>query len=93
MPRFQRSKYSKDLNSELNFRVLDILANSQEAMNIDQIKNEDMILKDITSQKMARVLGNLNDMGLVAKAKSKSTNRMMYKSVGVMRAQGYDLED
>jgi hypothetical protein len=42
---------------------------------------------------MARVLGNLNDMGLVAKAKSKSTNRMMYKSVGVMRAQGYDLED
>ena len=44
-----------------------------------------------TPQKMARILGHLIEMGNVVKAKSKSKNRMVYKSLAVMRDQGYDV--
>lgn len=83
--------YSEKLNQELEFRTLDVLLHSDDAMTIQQIQQQDMILAPHTPQKLARVLGKLIEMGLVKKSKSKSTNRMLYKSVAVMIAQGYDI--
>lgn len=90
---FKTSKFSDSVNQDLEIRTLDILANSQNAMSIQDIQREDIVLAHHTSQKMARILGKLVDMGFVRKNKSKANNRMMYKSVSVMLAQGYEIED
>ena len=60
---------------------------------LDEIKSQDMILQPLTSQKMARLIGNLIEMGLVRKGKSKSLGRMVYKAVAVMISQGYDVNE
>lgn len=90
---YKTSKYSASINQELEFRVLDLLVNSENAMSIQDMQRSDIILAHHTSQKLARVLGKLIDMGFIRKEKSKSTNRMMYKSVSVMIAQGYEIDD
>ena len=64
-----------------------------QSMTIDEIKSQDMILQPLTSQKMARLIGNLIEMGLVRKGKSKSLGRMVYKAVAVMISQGYDVNE
>ena len=90
---YKTSKYSTKVNQELEFRVLEVLLNSEDALSIQQIQQKDMILSSHTSQKLARVLGKLIDFGFVKKSKSKSSNRMMYKAVSVMLAQGYEIND
>ena len=74
-------------------RILGILNESEEAMTIDEIKSRDMILQPLTSQKMARLICNLIDMGFVRRGKSKSLGRMVYKAVAVMVRQGYKEEE
>lgn len=91
--RVSKTKYSTVQEGEFRFRVLDILNNSDEALTIDEIKSQDMILQPLTSQKLSRVLGHLIEMGLVKKAKSKKMNRMVYKAVTKMIEQGYDVEE
>ena len=74
--------------------VLWVLDNSDEAMNIDQIKNGSaIILGRLTSQKMTRILSHLIEMGLVKKAESKKQHRMVYKTVAKMITQGYEIDD
>lgn len=90
---YKTSKYSDKTNQDLEFRVLHVLLNSEDALSIQQIQQKDMILSNHTSQKLARILGKLIDFGCVKKSKSKSSNRMMYKAVSVMLAQGYDVDD
>lgn len=87
------TKYSTVQEGEFRFRVLDVLNNSEEALTIDEIKSQDMILQPLTTQKLSRVLGNLIEMGLVRKAKSRRMNRMVYKAVAKMVEQGYDIEE
>ena len=84
---------SVEKEGELRMRTLNILADSDEALTIDEIKSRDFILAPITTQKMARVIGHLIEMGLVRKAKSKSLGRMVYKAVSKMVEQGYDVEE
>ena len=86
-------KMSVEKEGELRMRTLSILADSDEALTIYEIKSRDFILAPITTQKMARVIGHLIEMGLVRKAKSKSLGRMVYKAVSKMVEQGYDLEE
>lgn len=86
-------KISVEKEGELRMRTLSILADSDEALTIDEIKSRDFILAPITTQKMARVIGHLIEMGLVRKAKSKSLGRMVYKAVSKMVEQGYDIEE
>ena len=86
-------KMSIEKEGELRMRTLSILADSNEALTIDEIKSRDFILAPITTQKMARVIGHLIEMGLVRKAKSKSLGRMVYKAVSKMVEQGYDVEE
>lgn len=90
---FKTSKYSAQTNQELEIRTLDVLAHSAEALSIQQIQHEDIVLSHYTPQKMVRVLGKLIDMGFVRKGRSKANNRMMYKAVSVMLEQGYDISD
>lgn len=87
------SRYKKDKTAIWEGEVMMILANSQDAMTIDMVKNSSITLTGMTSQKMARILGHLIEMGLVRKGKSKSSGRMMYKAVAVMEEQGYEVED
>ena len=87
-------KLSALKEAEIKFGVLHILQNSDEAMTIESIKaNDTMLLGRLSSQKMARVLGNLVEMGLVKKAKSKSLGKMVYKSVSKMIEQGYSVDE
>lgn len=86
-------KLSPERESEYRFRILDILNDSENGMTIDQIKSQDMLLQPLTSQKMARLITGLIEMGLVRKGKSKALGRMVYKAVAVMVRQGYDVEE
>lgn len=90
MPSFTRSKYTPAHNQELAVAAMVVLADSKEALTCDQIKQGDLILAEVTPQKMARVLNELVEAGFVVKTKGRS-GRMVYKSVGVLLDQGYDL--
>ena len=85
------SKYSKEFTDEMTGRIAVILADEQAALNIQQIQMRDPNLVGITSQKMARMINHLVEMGFVAKAKGKD-GRMVYKCLAVLEAEGIDPE-
>lgn len=85
----QTSKYSKEFTNEMTGRIAVILADEQAALNIQQIQMRDPNLVGITSQKMARMINHLVEMGFVAKAKGKD-GRMVYKCLAVLEAEGAD---
>ena len=87
----QTSKYSKEFTNEMTGRIAVILADEQAALNIQQIQMRDPNLVGITSQKMARMINHLVEMGFVAKAKGKD-GRMVYKCLAVLEAEGIDPE-
>lgn len=87
----QTSKYSKEFTNEMTGRIAIVLAESQESLTISQIQQMDMALVGITSQKMARMINHLVEVGLVAKAKGRD-GRMVYKCLGTLEAEGVDPE-
>lgn len=86
-------KYSAKDTAIWRGELLLKLSHSPEAMSIPQLQAGSFYLNGVTSQKLARILNECVDMGLVRKAKSKSSGLMMYKSVAVMREQGYDVDE
>lgn len=90
---YKKSRYSKTRNSEITFAVLDVLLERATAMSIDEIKTSRSTLSGLTTQKLARVLTELNEKNLVRKAKSKATGRMIYKATAAMEAEGYDVSE
>lgn len=86
-----KKKYSKEQTAIWRGEILLKLSQSEEAMSIQQLQAGSMFLNGVSSQKMARILADCVDMGLVRKAKSRVSGLMMYKSVGVMQRQGYDV--
>lgn len=88
-----KKKYSKEQTAIWRGEILLRLSQSEEAMSIQQLQAGSIFLNGVSSQKLARILAECVDMGLVRKAKSKSSGLMMYKSVAVMKAQGYDVEE
>ena len=86
-------KYSTEQNVDFGMRVLGILAEAPEALEIKQIQASDLILNNLTSQKIAKVLAELSEMGLVLKSKNKRSGKMNYKARGVCEAQGYNVEE
>ena len=90
---YTKSKYTKNQNSEITFSVLDVLLEKAVAMNIDEIKSSRVNLAGLTTQKLARVLTDLNEKNLVRKAKNRATGRMEYKATAVMAAEGYDVSE
>ena len=86
-------KYSTEQNVDFGMRVLGVLAEAPEALEIKQIQASDLILNNLTSQKIANVLAELSEMGLVLKSKNKRSGKMNYKARGVCEAQGYNVEE
>lgn len=85
------SKYSADFNSEMKTILSCVLLDSKQELNIDEMKARDMRLVGLTTQKAARLLNELVEMGFCAKSKQKSTNRMCYKAIGTMIDEGYEI--
>ena len=52
-----------------------------------------MILNNLTSQKIAKVLAELSEMGLVLKSKNSRSGKMNYKARAMCEAQGYNVEE
>lgn len=77
----------------LTFETLAVLDESIVALTISEIQERSMTLTGLTSQKMARILSELNKTGLVRKAQSKSRKRMVYMSVAKMEELGISLSD
>ena len=86
-------KYSTEQNVDFGMRVLGVLAEAPEALEIKQIQASDLILNNLTSQKIARVLSELSEMGLVLKSKNSRTGKMNYKTRAMCEAQGYNVEE
>lgn len=83
MPSYRKtSKYSLMDNQTFELKAFMVLAESETSLTIPEICQRDMALVNVTPQKMARVLNNLCDKGVVAKAKSKEKGRLVYSSVG-----------
>ena len=90
MPRMT-SKYSKEFTNEVTGRIAIILAEAPNAMRIDEIVAADISLAGITTQKIARCIGHLVEMGMVAKSKGRD-GKMRYRSIAQMEADGIDTE-
>lgn len=86
-------KYTTEQNVDFGMRVLGVLAEAPEALEIKQIQASDLMLNNLTTQKLARVLSELSEMGLVLKSKSKSNGRMKYKARTMCEEQGYKVEE
>lgn len=85
------SKYSKEFTNEMTGRIAVVLAEAPNGMTVDEIQAMDMNLVGITPQKMARMIGHLVEMGMVAKSKGRD-GRMRYRSLASMEADGIDIE-
>ena len=91
MPAYRKtSKYNKQQTMEMEGEVIYILSHCPNAMTIDEIQAASFTLGNVTSQKIARILGHLIETGLVAKAKSKSKNKMVYKSLATLVEESND---
>lgn len=89
--RGNRSKYSADFNSEMKTILSCVLLDNPREMNIDEMKAADMRLIGLTTQKAARLLNEMVEMGFCVKSKQRSTNRVCYKAVGTMIDEGYEI--
>lgn len=74
----RKSKYSAETNSRIKLAIFDALNNSTRSMTIPDICAASIELKNLTSQKMSRVLNDLVEMGFVKKAQSPEKKRMVY---------------
>ena len=79
MPAYNKPKYTAAQSQEIKMRALEVLVNSTIAMTIDEIQKADLCLTNTTSQKIARELGDLAEIGLIEKIKNKA-GRMTYMS-------------
>ena len=84
------SKYSAEYNGQLKVAILDVLSDMKESITTSDIQACSIFCPQATPQKMARILNEMVDMGIVMKAKCKSTGRMKYILTSVMREQGYE---
>lgn len=89
---YQRStKYTAEYNGALKVAILDVLSEANESVSTSYLQGNSIVLATATPQKIARVLNEMIEMGLVLKSKSKSTGRMMYVLRAKMEEQGYDV--
>lgn len=93
MPAFKKPKYTIEQSQEIMMRAFGALCDSTEPMTIEEIQQADLFLVGTTAQKMARVLNELIEKGVIVKTKSKAKGgRMIYMSIEVLEKQGYDRE-
>ena len=92
MPGRTHSTYSTQMTNDITMRILSVLVENPKPMTIAEISNEDLLLRGITSQKMARSLTRLCEAGLILKSKSKTKGRMVYMDAAALEKQGFDLD-
>lgn len=85
-----RPKYNKQQTAIMEGEILYIISHSPEAITIDEMRAQSFTLADVSTQKIARILTKLIDMGMVIKAKSKSKNKMVYKSLATFVEESND---
>lgn len=85
-----RPKYNKQQTAIMEGEILYIISHSPEAITIDEIRAQSFTLADVSTQKIARILTKLIEMGMVIKAKSKSKNKMVYKSLATLVEESND---
>ena len=91
MPTFKKPKYSVEQTQEIMMRAFGALCDSETPMTIEEIQQADLFLVSTTTQKMARVLNELAETGVVAKTTSKAKGgRMVYMSIEVLEKQCYE---
>nr|DAG74380.1 MAG TPA: Z DNA-binding protein [Caudoviricetes sp.] len=83
-----RSKYSPELTQRWTAKAMIVLVEAQRDMTCKEIQQGDLDLVGVTPQKMARILNELVDKGLVMKSKGKS-GLMHYKAMGTILKEGY----
>lgn len=83
-----RPKYSPELTQRWTTKAMVVLAEAQRDMTCKEIQQGDLDLVGITPQKMARILNELVDKGLVMKSKGRS-GLMHYKAMGTILKEGY----
>ena len=93
MPAFKQAKYTREKTTEIRLTALGVLVDAGKPLTISEICAADLTLTYVTTQKMARELGDLVEAGLVKKTKSKSKGRMVYAAVASLEEQGYDLDN
>lgn len=74
---YTKSKYTAAQTQEMEMRALDVVENGVGWMTIDEICSSDIILKNCTPQKMARVLSKMNEVGIIEKG--KRNGRVAYR--------------
>lgn len=74
------SKYTSTQNELWSGEVAFIIAEETKFLSIDEIKEKSLILKELSSQKIARILNNFITYGLAEKQKGKN-GKMMYRGV------------
>ena len=87
----RRTGTTKAQNQMYEFETLSVLSESPNALTITDICNKSMTLNGLTPQKMARILSQLVNMGLVRKTQSKSKGRMVYIAQSQLEEQGITL--
>lgn len=87
-----KSKYEKQRDSMLSVETMFVLADAEKPLNIDEIKASNMMLAGTSSQKMARVLNELIDIGAAQKHQDKKSGRMVYET-RITRASIFEDED
>ena len=93
MPAYKKPKYTIEQSQEIMMRAFGALCDSDKPMTIDEIQQADLFLVSTTAQKIARVLNELVEKGVVAKTKSKAKGgRMVYMSIEVLEKQGFEKE-
>lgn len=77
------SKFSAETNGQIKVELFSTLAEAGEYDNptIEWIQNHSIYLKNFSTQKLSRSLGEMVEMGFVKKGKLK-TGRMVYRLVG-----------
>lgn len=93
MPAFKQAKYAREKTAEIRLTALGVLVDAGKPLTISEVCAADLTLTYVTTQKMARELGDLVEAGLVKKTKSKSKGRMVYAAVAALEEQGYDLDN
>ena len=87
----RKSGTTKAQNQMYEFETLSVFSESPNALTITDICNKSMTLNGLTPQKMARILSQLVNMGLVRKTQSKSKGRMVYIAQSQLEEQGITL--
>lgn len=78
---YRKSTYSAAQNSNWRGRIAIILAEANREMTIPEIQEQDLVIRELSPQKIARLITELVDYGLVKRGHNTS-GRTTYVSLG-----------